>query len=346
MQAPYVSRAHPDVQAFALFYVDCYPREFIAEHLQFTVEQVDAAISREFKKRERWKTLPVNARKGTIGHEVISAEDRVCDSHGPYLAQQWALKAPPVGKDKDPLPKWLAPFWGNCPQCDRIMQDESNARYAEIKMGNNRHDMEAARKAARLRSGIPERYHAATMFNWAHPMDQQDRVWRLAMDFCSGFDSVLETGRSCAFTGAPGTGKTRLACSVLAHVTDKGGTGFYTTSMNLLGRIKDTYNQKATETEREVVEFFRSLDLLVIDEVGKQTDSNYDQSQLFRILDLRYQHMKPTILVANFSKDGLEKFLSGPVVDRLRENGGGILLFDWMSQRSSKRPPKADGGES
>lgn len=344
MQAPYTSKAHPDCQAFVLRYVDGYSVDEIAKNLQMATAQVEAAIARETRARELRQTLPVSLRTAPIEHEMATIEDRVCPQHGPYVSTQWVLKEPPKGQGTPPPPKWLSPFWSQCGTCDRIMQAEADRSREEARTGSSNRD--TAKISARLRAGIPERYHAASMFNWAHPMDQQDRVWRWSMDFCSGFDQVLATGRSCAFTGAPGTGKTRLACSMLAHVTDKGGTGFYTTSMNLLGRIKDTYNQKATETEREVVEFFRALDLLVIDEVGKQTDSNYDQSQLFRILDLRYQHMKPTILVANFSKDGLEKFLSGPVVDRLRESGGGILLFDWVSQRSTKRPAKPEGGES
>lgn len=335
MNLTYQTKADPDVAAFTLFYIDRHPYTVIADTLQMTIPQAEAAVAREYEKRKKQDRLQISVRKGSIDHVVVATEDRVCSDHGPYLAEQWAIKQKVEAGDDRPLASFLKPFWGNCPQCDRIWQNEANAKDSEIKLGRCNRD--AARKESRIRAGIPDRYHDANLFNWSHGMDQQDRVWRYAMDFCSGFDIVLQTGRSVAFTGAPGTGKTRLASSMLAHVLDKGGTGLYTTVMSMLGRIKDTYNHKATETEREVIEAFRAVDLLVIDEVGKQVDSNYDQTQLFRILDLRYQFVKPTIMVSNLTMPGLQQFLTAPVVDRLREAGGMILVFDWASQRSSRR---------
>lgn len=142
--------------------------------------------------------------------------------------------------------------------------------------------------------------------------------------------------------GATGTGKTHLACGLLRHVIEKGGTGQYTTVMDMLGRIKATFSGKG-ETETDVIDELTKCDLLVIDEVGRSLDSNYEVAQFFRVLDKRYQWQKPTVLATNLTQPKLREFLGDAVVDRLREAGGALLSFDWASQRSTKRVVKEEG---
>jgi DNA replication protein DnaC len=325
----YQSRVSEQVRAFDLHHSDRKSIAFIARQLGQPEGVVQSMIDREHKHRDRIGTAPRN--RGDRGHTVTDAADKVCDFHGPYVSEYWKLNNPP-----ELLPANMRGFWSQCPTCDRFMQQEVDRTTAEIMDQSVTRD--EMRRAARREANIPERYHGAHLGNWVHSFDKQTQVWRWVMNYCSGFDIVLQTGRSCAFAGGTGTGKTRLASSMLAYVLDKGGTGFYTTAADLLGRIKDTYNDKATETERQVLEFFASRDLLVIDEVGKQVDSNYDQSQLFRLIDLRYRSLRPCVLVSNLTVEGLGTYLGTALMDRLRESGGGILGFDWASQRSRKTP--------
>lgn len=332
----YQSRVPDQVRAFALHHQDRKSITFIARQLGQPESIVQSMIDREAKQRQRLGTGPITSKRPDRGHTVTASEDRTCDFHGPYVSEYWSLNNPP-----ERLPAAMRGFWSQCPTCDRFMQQEVDRTTAAIL--DQSVTREELRRAARREANIPERYHGAHMGNWVHSFDKQTQVWRWVMNYCSSFDLVLQTGRSCAFAGGTGTGKTRLASSMLCYVLDKGGTGFYTTAMDLLGRIKDTYNDKATETERQVIEFFESRDLLVIDEVGKQVDSNYDQSQLFRMFDLRYRSLRPTVLVSNLSVEGLGAYLGTAIMDRLRETGGGILGFDWASQRSRK--PKGESSE-
>jgi nucleoside-diphosphate-sugar epimerase len=45
--------------------------------------------------------------------------------------------------------------------------------------------------------------------------------------------------------------------------------------------------------------------------------------------------MRPTLLASNCTKDELKGFLGDRIVDRLRENGGKVLIFDWPSRRGT-----------
>jgi len=264
-------------------------------------------------------------------HVEIGREWRVCEpdpkqhkeGHGPYEAIRWELQPQHVA---------APPFWGNCPTCDAIWQKEADEHDAAIRDGTTAKQRAAAER--RILAGIPERYHDSTVWNWQHKMDQQGRVWNWAREYANAFDLAIQTGRCGVFCGAPGTGKTHLAIGLLWHVIEKGCSGHYTTVMGMLSRIKNTYHREAQETEASVVNYLKSVDLLVIDEVGRQLDTNYETAQLFRLLDLRYAHLRPVILVSNLNKTDLVKFLGDSVCDRLRESGGAMLVFDWASQRS------------
>lgn len=268
-------------------------------------------------------------------HVVIDERASDCALHGAFTSRLEHLQPALVGID---------PFWTRCPTCDGEEQAQADARHAEIMGGVT---ATQSRIAARIAAaGIPARFREASVWNWQHPMDQQRRVWEWAREYCTHFEIALQTGRCGALIGSPGTGKTHLAIGVLRHILEKGGTGHYVTVMSMLGRIKDTFNARAAETERAVIQDLTTCDMLVVDEVGRSLDSNYEIAQFFRVLDTRYQHLRPTILVSNMTKPKLVEFLGDAAVDRLRESGGALLQFDWASQRSSRKPADAEGGAS
>lgn len=262
-------------------------------------------------------------------HVAITTDQRSCEVHGAFTATLWELQPTIPGG-----PACLAAFWSRCPTCDGEQQKLVDAHDAEILGGLT----EKQRLAGmRLReAGIPQRFAEASLWNYQHAMDGQRRVWHWARDYAQAFELALSTGRCGVFLGAPGTGKTHLAIGLLRHIVEKGGTGCYTTVMGMLGRIKGTYGRDASETEAQAIEAFTRPDLLVVDEVGRQVDTAYEHAQLFSILNTRYNALKPVILIANLNKGKLIEFLGDAVVDRMREAGGALHVFDWASARSSK----------
>lgn len=268
-------------------------------------------------------------------HIASQTDSRACDQHGPFEAVLWRLDPMPTPKFGQKLPQYLEPFWSKCPACDAAMQAEADAIDAAIRGGGTAKELAMMRRQEA--SNIPVRYLQCTVWNWQSPLPQQKPIAEWAREYCTSFDIVLETGRCGVFTGAPGSGKTHLAVGLLRHVLEKGGGAYYTTVMDLLGRVKATFGRNAEETEAKVMAHVNGVDLLVVDEVGRQIDSNYEQAQFFRVLDSRYRGMKPTILVSNLPKPELVKYLGAAVVDRLAEAGGKLFLFDWMSQRDPKK---------
>ena len=268
-------------------------------------------------------------------HKCIATEARVCEQHGSYSARKLELIRKPIGYPK------AGPFWTKCPTCDAAIQMEVDARDAEIKGGMSRKEMA---RAARIReAGIPDRYKDCTVWSWRHTFDQQRRVAEAIKGYINQFDVALQSGRCVMMIGSSGTGKTHLAVGILRHVTDAGATGLYTTAVDMVGTIRATYGKGAQETEQKVIERLCSVDLLVIDEVGRQNDTPHEKEQVWRVLDKRYANRKPCVVVTNLGIDAFTTFMSKAMVDRLREGGGVVAMFDWPSQRSPK--PRADTDE-
>lgn len=91
-------------------------------------------------------------------------------------------------------------------------------------------------------------------------------------------------------------------------------------------------------------------DLLILDEVGVQFGSDTERLLLFDILNERYERRRPTILMSNLALDdaeeggrvvpGIKSYLGERVFDRLREDGGQSVVFDWPSHRKGATMPK------
>ena len=103
--------------------------------------------------------------------------------------------------------------------------------------------------------------------------------------------------------------------------------------MKLTRRIEESWGSAKAETEQLAIKAFTTPDLLVIDEVGSQFGSKTEELLLFEVLNDRYEDMKPTILISNFSLVDIEKFLGERVIDRIHAGKSTVVSFTWESFR-------------
>lgn len=71
----------------------------------------------------------------------------------------------------------------------------------------------------------------------------------------------------------------------------------------------------------------------MLDEVGVQFGSETEKLMLFDVLNERYEERRSTILLSNLDLNGVKGFLGERVFDRIREDGGQYIPFDWESFR-------------
>lgn len=245
-------------------------------------------------------------------------QDFECKVHGSYQASRTFL-----------MTDWG--MWTTCVKCE-----EDKKRLAEEKAEARRIETEQRQKEYRFSSltamaTIPLRFEQATLDNYI-PSEQSRKIWEFCKKYTEAPQEILAKGISLILCGTAGTGKTHLACGIIRafipHLSCK-----YAEVIKLLREVKDTYNRKSDKTEGQIIAQYASYDLLVLDEVGVQFGSETEKMILFEVLNDRYTKMKPTILISNLAPAALSEVIGERVMDRMKDNGGKILVCEWQSNR-------------
>lgn len=117
--------------------------------------------------------------------------------------------------------------------------------------------------------------------------------------------------------GGYGTGKSHLSVAVTKRLMEQGKQCLFLSLPKLLTKIKDTYNNKGV-TEEELLEVVQSVDLLVLDDLGAEHNTEWATAKLFEILDDRAG--KATIYTTNLSSSSLRERFNERNFSRLMEN--------------------------
>ena len=242
-------------------------------------------------------------------------EERNCPEHGAYTSTNF-----------------IGEHWTVCPKCMMIQRDKEAKEQlgADEKLRQER--IASKWKAKITGAAIPERFKDRTLESYVAKTSGQKKALAFATEYAENFDLVLREGRSAIFVGKVGTGKTHLAIGIALSIMQQQRSALFVTVQRLIRRVKDSWHTKE-ETESQVVDVFASPDLLVLDEVGVQFGSEFEKQVLFDVLNTRYENRKPSILLSNIPKEQLSDYLGERVTDRLRENGGKVIGFDWDSYR-------------
>ncbi|HET7674634.1 MAG TPA: ATP-binding protein [Gammaproteobacteria bacterium] len=182
-------------------------------------------------------------------------------------------------------------------------------------------------------AGIAKRFASTTFDAYRAPTPKQAHVLEACRAYADEFEARRETGAGMILCGGVGTGKTMLASAIGLTVLRAGYSVALVSVLGLLRQIRDTYRRDSGATENAIIQRFASVDLLVLDEVGVQRGTDDELIQIFEILNARYNDVRPTLLLSNLTLTELRRYIGERVIDRMREDGGKLLIFDWDSAR-------------
>ncbi|MCG9399540.1 MULTISPECIES: ATP-binding protein [Enterobacteriaceae] len=133
--------------------------------------------------------------------------------------------------------------------------------------------------------------------------------------------------------GTPGIGKTHLSASVIRNILhNTRRSARYTTSADIAQRMMDTWADTA-HSENEVIKHFSSFDLLVIDEYGLHDRHEKRLEMVHKILYSRYDNLKSTVLISNFTLEKIKHDLGVRLWSRLHENNLIVVPCYWNDYR-------------
>lgn len=159
---------------------------------------------------------------------------------------------------------------------------------------------------------------------------------RKCQAFVDHWDEIKEQNTGLLMSGPVGTGKTYAAACIANALIDRGIPVLMTNFPAILSTSKFEMN----ELVRQAMEY----DLVIVDDLGVERDTEYSSETVYQFIDARYRCGKPMIVTTNLSlkdlrvQDGLRY---KRIYDRVLEMCV-PMVFTGESRRVDKRKAKAN----
>ena len=144
-------------------------------------------------------------------------------------------------------------------------------------------------------------------------------------------------------TGKSGVGKTHLATAILNKLTEKDMLVLMGRMILLLDVIKDTFKDFSSK-EKDIIELYSKVDMLIIDDLGTERISSWALEKLYTIIENRNENKLPIIVTTRFNKESLldrfyqseDEELSEAVIQKLYQFCYGIELKKYDQNEKEK----------
>ena len=102
-------------------------------------------------------------------------------------------------------------------------------------------------------------------------------------------------------TGPYGCGKTHLAAAIANRQIELGNDVFFTVVPDLLDHLRATFGPGSDVTYDELFEAVRNVPLLVLDDLGMQSETSWAREKMFQVLNHRLNAELPTVITTNLT---------------------------------------------
>lgn len=185
---------------------------------------------------------------------------------------------------------------------DRERREQSEAR--------RRRDEESIQRKYRD-AGILRGMMGSTFAGWK-PRPEVAEAYLTVKTYAENLQSHLRMGDGLLLSGKPGTGKTHLATAVVHHALELGVEAMIVNSTDLLRSLRPS----APEPEK-TEEKYRTIDLLVIDDLGKEKFSEWVEEVIYHLVNYRLNDLRATIITTNLGQVELNERVGQATVDRI-----------------------------
>jgi len=171
----------------------------------------------------------------------------------------------------------------------------------------NREDMKP--RSMMSRCGVDRKYESCSFANF-HGAD------KLKADL----SRLVEGGKSVMITGNTGCGKTHLSVAMLAeYIKGHGDSALFVTLPDLLLEIRASFSDRATRTEKELVDCYSTNQFLVLDDLGAEKPTEFTVATLSLILDRRIRQNRQTVITTNLTLEAIEGYSNARIASRISE---------------------------
>lgn len=144
----------------------------------------------------------------------------------------------------------------------------------------------------------------AEMQNWTFERDDgtNEILSQAARKYVEKFDEMKKRGQGLLLFGEVGTGKTFISACIANALIDKGYPCLVTNFARLVNTLSGMY-----EGKQNYIDNLNNFDLLVIDDLASERDTEYMGEIVQNIIDSRYRAGLPLIITTNLTSEELKK---------------------------------------
>ena len=185
----------------------------------------------------------------------------------------------------------------SCPLCDdtrwRPVDTDGVRRVVRCECWQDEHTRRLFDEAR-----IPARYRRCDFENFqVYPNEKLTNAVSAVRRFAEAFPN---SPKGLCLIGPHGIGKTHLAVAALRTALGRGCEGIFYEVSDLLRLIRSTYNPVTKTAEMDILQPLVSVQLLVLDDVGKEKTSEWVEETMTFIVNSRYNNRLTTIFTSNY----------------------------------------------
>lgn len=147
------------------------------------------------------------------------------------------------------------------------------------------------------------------------------KIFMQIQDYISGFDKKKSEGANLyIWSHICGSGKTMVSCAIANELIDKGYSILFMTPSKLLTSIQSTYHSNTGKTEEEIMKGLQRCDLLILDDLGTENQSQWGDSKIYEVVNDRYLNHAPILFTSNLNIADISNRYNKRAVDRIKQN--------------------------
>lgn len=146
----------------------------------------------------------------------------------------------------------------------------------------------------------------------------------LALSKCKNYVYNFENDKPClVLMGKTGTGKTFFAHCIAKEIINKGYTVLCATAYRI---IDEMTKEVIGEADKSFSNFMLKCDLLIIDDLGTERQTDFAENTFFNIFNERTNLNLPILITTNLTSNELKSKYGERLVSRLFGNSEGIKM--------------------